>query len=252
MFELLKVNSMCGVCCFSMKTIVALDLLAVAILPASMLYVVFFLYMTFVMGEPMSQMLVILYGIIIGVQLVVFIVRSRWDYLWWFLMFVVFGVPVFYFILPLYAFWHMDDFSWGNTRMVAKSAVKETEEEVEDQDSQSKSQTKTTGTTDEDQSLSSPEKAGSSDDEGSVASMPTVEEKSLVCGSIQLDGDVIDKPDDGKADDQSEDGAEKVSSSTEEDVKMSAEPATNEVQDDSSKGDEDKDAPDEKGGNFAI
>ena len=26
---------------------------------------------------------------------------------------------MFYFVLPLYAFWHMDDFSWGETRKVA-------------------------------------------------------------------------------------------------------------------------------------
>jgi len=28
------------------------------------------------------------------------------------------AIPVFSFGLPLYAFWHMDDFSWGNTRVV--------------------------------------------------------------------------------------------------------------------------------------
>ena len=28
-------------------------------------------------------------------------------------------MPVFYFILPLYSFWHMDDFSWGTTRQVS-------------------------------------------------------------------------------------------------------------------------------------
>lgn len=33
-------------------------------------------------------------------------------------------MPVFYFVLPLYAFWHMDDFSWGETRKVA--AMKQT------------------------------------------------------------------------------------------------------------------------------
>jgi chitin synthase len=30
----------------------------------------------------------------------------------------VLAIPVFSFALPLYAFWHMDDFSWGNTRIV--------------------------------------------------------------------------------------------------------------------------------------
>ena len=49
---------------------------------------------------------------------------------------------MFYFILPLYAFWHMDDFSWGETRKVAamkesyarpKSIEEEADEEDEDE-----------------------------------------------------------------------------------------------------------------------
>lgn len=30
----------------------------------------------------------------------------------------IIAIPVFSFALPLYSFWHMDDFSWGNTRIV--------------------------------------------------------------------------------------------------------------------------------------
>jgi chitin synthase len=33
------------------------------------------------------------------------------------IMYVI-AIPVFTFCLPLYSFWHMDDFSWGNTRVV--------------------------------------------------------------------------------------------------------------------------------------
>jgi hypothetical protein len=29
------------------------------------------------------------------------------------------GIPVFYFYLPVYSFWHLDDFSWGATRVIA-------------------------------------------------------------------------------------------------------------------------------------
>lgn len=28
------------------------------------------------------------------------------------------GLPIWNFILPVYAFWHFDDFSWGQTRQV--------------------------------------------------------------------------------------------------------------------------------------
>lgn len=30
----------------------------------------------------------------------------------------ILAIPIFSFALPLYSFWHMDDFSWGNTRVV--------------------------------------------------------------------------------------------------------------------------------------
>src|SRR5438876_2956293 len=30
----------------------------------------------------------------------------------------ILAIPIFSFALPLYAFWHMDDFTWGNTRVV--------------------------------------------------------------------------------------------------------------------------------------
>lgn len=30
----------------------------------------------------------------------------------------ILAIPVFSFLVPLYAFWHFDDFSWGNTRIV--------------------------------------------------------------------------------------------------------------------------------------
>ena len=119
MLELVRVQSMCGVCCLSMKAVVVLDLIATLILPASLVYVGYIVFITFWMGEPLSLLMLVIWGIVVGVQVVVFLLRSRWDYCWWFLVFCIFGVPVFYFILPLYSFWHMDDFSWGSTRQVS-------------------------------------------------------------------------------------------------------------------------------------
>lgn len=126
MLELVRVNTMCGVCCFSMKSIVVLDLIATLILPASLIYVGYIVYITFWMGEPLSLLMLVVWGIVVGVQVVVFLLRSRWDYWWWFFVFVLLGVPVFYFILPIYSFWHMDDFSWGATRQVSAQALPHT------------------------------------------------------------------------------------------------------------------------------
>ena len=120
LLELTKVKTMCGVCCCSMKTVVYLDLIACMILPASTIYAVYLIFLVAAGKTKFSLLLLVLYGMIIGVQLVVFILRSRYDFIFWFVYFTIVGVPVFYFILPLYAFWHMDDFSWGETRKVAK------------------------------------------------------------------------------------------------------------------------------------
>lgn len=122
MFELLRVNTMCGVCCVSMKLVVAIDLIATMILPASFCYAAYLLFLVFFEDLPVSLVLLVLYAIIMGVQIVVFILRSRWDYLWWFFIYFTVGLPVFYLILPVYSFWNMDDFSWGKTRSVGGNA----------------------------------------------------------------------------------------------------------------------------------
>ena len=35
-------------------------------------------------------------------------------------------MPLWAFYIPLYSFWHMDDFSWGNTRVVVGENGKKT------------------------------------------------------------------------------------------------------------------------------
>eukprot|EP00956_Cyclotella_meneghiniana_P008092 scaffold10780_cov78-Cyclotella_meneghiniana.AAC.1 len=141
MFELLKVNTMCGVCCVSMKVVVFIDLIATMILPASYCYAMYLLFLVFFEDLPVSIVLLILYGIIMGVQVVVFILRSRWEYIWWFFIYFTVGLPVFYLVLPTYSFWNMDDFSWGKTRSVggnaAKNATGEAESSEDDEEARS-------------------------------------------------------------------------------------------------------------------
>jgi chitin synthase len=59
----------------------------------------------------------ILLGAIYGLQAIIFILRRKWEMIGWMILYVC-AIPVFSFALPLYSFWHMDDFSWGNTRVV--------------------------------------------------------------------------------------------------------------------------------------
>ena len=138
MLELLKIDTMCGICFLSMKTTVIVDLIATMILPAGMVYVGYFIYLVFVTGEDISVLLLILYGVIFGVQIIVFLLRSRWDMLVFFFVFLIAGVPLFYFILPIYSFALMDDFSWGATRRLhcSKTIAKDQfqEEKVNEED----------------------------------------------------------------------------------------------------------------------
>lgn len=38
-------------------------------------------------------------------------------YVIWFLIYII-ALPIWNFVLPVYAFWHFDDFSWGQTRKI--------------------------------------------------------------------------------------------------------------------------------------
>jgi len=134
MYELLKVKTMCGICFLSMKMVVICDLIVTMTLPASFLYIGYLAYLFITQPENLDQLILIILGLTFGLQMVSFLVRSRFDYLWWFAVFTFVGVPIFYFILPLYAFTHMDDFSWGKTREVGKSDEDDEKEDAEVED----------------------------------------------------------------------------------------------------------------------
>src|SRR5690606_23867317 len=57
-------------------------------------------------------------GAIYGLQAIIFILRRKWEMLGWMILYVL-AIPVYSFALPLYSFWNMDDFNWGNTRVIA-------------------------------------------------------------------------------------------------------------------------------------
>jgi chitin synthase len=121
MFELLKVKTMCGIFCFSMKMVVICDMVTTVVLPASIAYLVYLIVILII--DPSQADPLVLYFIIatIGMMMMPFLLRARLDYMVWFVIYLIMGIPVFYFILPLYSFFHMDDFGWGKTREVAPS-----------------------------------------------------------------------------------------------------------------------------------
>jgi chitin synthase len=66
----------------------------------------------------------VLLGAIYGLQAIIFILRRKWEMIGWMIIYIL-AMPVFSMGLPLYAFWHMDDFTWGNTRLVTGEAGKQ-------------------------------------------------------------------------------------------------------------------------------
>lgn len=59
---------------------------------------------------------------ILGLPALLILFTARHPvYVFWFIVYLL-ALPVWNFVLPVYAYWHMDDFSWGETRKVEGGA----------------------------------------------------------------------------------------------------------------------------------
>ncbi|XPT01317.1 Chitin synthase [Ascochyta lentis] len=119
--ELIPLQQLCGFCCFSMRFIVFLDLISTVVQPVIVVYIGYLIYSLIATPDIVPVTAFILLGAIYGLQAIIFIVRRKWEMIGWMIIYIM-ATPVFAFGLPLYAFWHMDDFSWGNTRVVTGEA----------------------------------------------------------------------------------------------------------------------------------
>ncbi|KAI9206842.1 chitin synthase-domain-containing protein [Polychytrium aggregatum] len=118
LFELLFLPQLCGFCCFSMRFVVFLDLIATFIQPAALVYIAYLVYTLTTDDTAVFPLIsIIMLGAIYGFQVIIFIMKQEWQHIGWMIFYVV-AIPIFSFYVPLYSFWHFDDFSWGNTRVV--------------------------------------------------------------------------------------------------------------------------------------
>ncbi len=117
LIELIPLQQLCGFCCFSMRFVVFLDLLSTLVQPVIVGYLVYMIVRIIQNPSVVPVTAFILLGAIYGLQAIIFILRRKWDMIGWMIVYLL-ATPVFACGLPLYAFWHMDDFSWGNTRVV--------------------------------------------------------------------------------------------------------------------------------------
>jgi chitin synthase len=59
-----------------------------------------------------------LLGAILGLPAVLILLTTRRVvYIYWMFIYLL-ALPIWNFVLPVYAFWHFDDFTWGQTRKV--------------------------------------------------------------------------------------------------------------------------------------
>ncbi|KAI8809058.1 chitin synthase-domain-containing protein, partial [Cladochytrium replicatum] len=122
LMELVKVNNLCGTFCFSMQFVVFLDLIGTAVFPASLVITYIMIVESAITGyKSVTQFLpTILLICVIFLPAILCVLISRGpviNHFMWMCVYLL-SLPIWQIVLPLYSFWHFDDFSWGATRKV--------------------------------------------------------------------------------------------------------------------------------------
>ncbi|KAJ7644426.1 glycosyltransferase family 2 protein [Roridomyces roridus] len=121
--ELVLVRDLCGTFCFSMQFVVAMELMGTLVLPAAISFTLYLIISSIIPGGPNTTISLVLLAVVLGLPGVLIIITSRkFSYVGWMLIYLL-SLPVWNGILPAYAYWHFDDFSWGQTRKVAGDKV---------------------------------------------------------------------------------------------------------------------------------
>ena len=120
LMELVRVRNLCGTFCFSMQFVVFMDLLGTVVLPVA-ITLTYSLVVNMILSPPkdFNQAIpLMLLLAVIGLPAVLILITTRKViYIFWMMIYLV-ALPIWNFVLPVYAFWHFDDFSWGETRYV--------------------------------------------------------------------------------------------------------------------------------------
>ncbi|KAJ2571559.1 ATP-dependent RNA helicase [Coemansia sp. RSA 1813] len=118
LLELVLVRDLCGTFCCSMQFLVLMDLVGNVVLPAS---VVFFYYLIIAecIGYPVSLPLLLMAMAFVMQGVMILLTTQRIAYVYWMAIYVA-AIPIWNLVMPLYAFWRFDDFSWGRTRAMGR------------------------------------------------------------------------------------------------------------------------------------
>ncbi|KAJ1562705.1 hypothetical protein HK405_008904, partial [Cladochytrium tenue] len=116
LLELVMMKNLCGVFCFSMQFMILLDLIGTAVLPASVT-LMFVLIISCMAGQAAVVPLMTLLATLGLPAVLILITTQEVEFISWMLIYLA-ALPIWNFVLPLYAFWHLDDVSWGQTRII--------------------------------------------------------------------------------------------------------------------------------------
>ncbi|KAJ2995707.1 hypothetical protein HDV02_000545 [Globomyces sp. JEL0801] len=102
--------------------LVLMDLISTAVLPMGLIATYYLIVKIAITPPNPSDTTSFLLAISMGVVLflpavIVLLTGRRITYVGWMMVYLL-ALPIWQFVLPLYSFWHFDDFSWGETRKV--------------------------------------------------------------------------------------------------------------------------------------
>ncbi|KAI1905767.1 Chitin synthase, class 3 [Ophidiomyces ophidiicola] len=123
LMELILVRDLCGTFCFSMQFVVFMELVGTLVLPAAIAFT-FYVVIISIIKKPVQIIPLILLALILGLPAILIVVTAhRLSYVAWMFIYLL-SLPIWNFVLPTYAYWKFDDFSWGDTRKTAGEKTK--------------------------------------------------------------------------------------------------------------------------------
>lgn len=122
LFELVLVQNLCGTFFFSMQFVVIIELIGTLVLPLAICLTGYLIFFS-IFSSPTPVLALVLLAVILGLPGILVVVTStKWIYIIWMLVYLL-ALPVWNLILPSYAYWKFDDFSWGKTRAITESSM---------------------------------------------------------------------------------------------------------------------------------
>ncbi|KAG7660661.1 CHS3 [[Candida] subhashii] len=130
LMELVLVNDLCGTFCFSMQFVIFIELVGTLVLPAAISFTIYVIIVA-IISKPTPIMSLVLLAVIFGLPgCLIVITVSSLSYIIYFFIYLI-ALPIWNFVLPSYAYWKFDDFSWGETRTVVGEAKGESHGGIE-------------------------------------------------------------------------------------------------------------------------